>query len=436
MKSIILLSLLLSQVAFSQHAKNEVKNNTFKPPVVAENKQAKVRMQSGNKFNDKYASKYHYQNNNQSFTCESINGRRNHCNVNTKNGVNFIRQLSGSSCNFNWGYDQTGIWVTNGCRAEFSVNIGWDQPGAEGNIMVCDSHNYQRNYCPAFLGGRDVFLLRQNSNASCVNNWGYDRNGIWVTNGCRAEFVVEDRNYNFGNDILICSSRNLRFQSCPANTRGGVEFMRQLSRASCNGNWGYDQQGIWVTNGCRAKFRLLPNNNYGYGNNGYGNNSSNIISCSSRNHQRRLCPADTSDGVRLKRQKSRASCVGNWGYDRNGIWVTNGCRATFELYINRGYGNNNGYGNNQGQGHGNNSGYGNNNGYGNNQGHGNNGYGNQNNRIVCSSLNLNRSVCSIPVGSRVQLYRQLSRKSCTGRWGYNRREIWVTNGCRAEFSLY
>lgn len=429
MKTIILLLIMLSNAALSQQAKNEVKNNRYNSPVVVVDTQATKRMQYGNKHNDKYIKKYNYQNNNQTIICESNGSRRNHCNVNTKHGVNFIRQLSNSSCNYHWGYDQTGIWVDGGCRAEFSINYGWDQPGSEGNIMICESHNYNKQYCSAYLNGRDVFILRQLSSSSCQNNWGYDRNGIWVNNGCRAEFVVEDRNYNFGNDIVICSSRNQRFQGCPAETRGGVDFIRQLSRASCNGNWGYDQQGIWVTNGCRAKFKLRPYNNYG-NNGGYGNNSIQLISCSSRNHQRKMCPADTSGGVKLKRQKSRSSCAGNWGFDRNGIWVNNGCRATFELNINgrNNYGNNNGnnrYGNNNGQGNQNN--------YGNNQ---NNGYGNQNNRITCSSNNLNRRSCAIPTGAKVKFHKQLSRKSCSGNWGYNHREVWVTSGCRAEFNLY
>jgi|GEM_PF-94942 len=457
MKKFIVLLLLISNYAASQEAKKQLKVTAA--PIVVD-KQAKARMQVGNKNNDKFLNKYNYQNNNQTIVCESNRGRRSHCRVDTRYGVSLVRQLSGSSCNYNWGYDDTGIWVDGGCRAEFSVNYGWDQPGAEGNIMVCESHNYQRNYCTAYLGGRDVFLLRQVSNSSCINNWGYDQNGVWVTNGCRAEFVVEDRGYNFGDDTVVCSSRNLRFQGCPADTRGGVEFIRQLSRSSCNGNWGYDQQGIWVTNGCRAKFKLQPYQNY---NPGYRQQNT-IVSCSSRNHQRQVCRVDTSGGVTLKRQKSRASCVGNWGFDRNGIWVTNGCRATFELNVNRrnngGYGQNNGnngygqnnsrYGNNRNgnnngygqnnQGYGNNNGTGNNNGYGQNNNYGNNngntGYGNQTNRIVCSSQNLARRSCAIPNGAKVQLHKQLSKTSCVGKWGYNRREIWVTNGCRAEFSVF
>lgn len=411
MKNLLFILLIFNHCAFSQNAKKELNTAKNYTQTHSVDKKAKARIQLGNKYNNKYINKYQYHNNNQTLFCESRQGRRNHCNVETRYGVNFIRQLSNASCNNHWGYDQSGIWVDNGCRAEFSINYSWDQAGAEGNILICESLRYKRNYCSAYLNGRDVFIQRQLSNSSCLNNWGYDRNGVWVTNGCRAEFVVEDRNYNFTNDIVVCSSRDLRFQGCQADTRGGVEFVRQLSRASCNGNWGYDRQGIWVNNGCRAKFKLLPYQDY----NSRYRSQNTVISCSSKNHRRKVCPADTSGGVRLLKQKSRASCNRNWGYGQNHIWVDNGCRATFELspnHSNRGYRNNDGYGNN-------------------------NNYGNQRvNRVVCESINYRKNTCNIPRGSKVELTRQLSSSSCQGAWGYNRNQIWVANGCRAEFSVY
>lgn len=357
--------------------------------------------------NDKYMDRYSYQTQQQIIVCESKRGGRIYCPANTQYGVNFHRQLSYSSCNYNWGYDQNGIWVDNGCRAEFSVNFGWDQPGADENILVCESHGYQKTYCPAFLGGREVDLLRQLSYTTCYNNWGYDRNGVWVTNGCRAEFVVKQNYFgNPQNDIVYCSSVDMKFQSCDVDTRGGVEFMRQLSRASCNGNWGYDRQGIWVRNGCRAKFRILQNyNNHG------GNYYNDTVTCSSRNLRRNDCPADTSGGVRLKKQLSNASCDGNWGFDHNSIWVNNGCRATFQLYINgRGR-----------QG---------------NHGSGNHHQNNTNNVIVCASHDMRRKICNIPQGSRVEFKKQLSRSSCDRNWGFDQNSVWVDHGCRAEFRVY
>jgi hypothetical protein len=53
------------------------------------------------------------------------------------------------------------------------------------------------------------------------------------------------------------------------------------------------------------------------------------VTCESQNRQRNTCYADTSNSVRISRQLSDNSCNGNWGYDRNRIWVKNGCRAEF-----------------------------------------------------------------------------------------------------------
>jgi hypothetical protein len=38
-------------------------------------------------------------------------------------------------------------------------------------------------------------LTREISRGKCVINqtWGTDRNGVWVSNGCRAEFAVKTR---------------------------------------------------------------------------------------------------------------------------------------------------------------------------------------------------------------------------------------------------
>jgi hypothetical protein len=37
-----------------------------------------------------------------------------------------VRQLSGSPCqqNYSWGFDDRGIWVDHGCRADFSLESG------------------------------------------------------------------------------------------------------------------------------------------------------------------------------------------------------------------------------------------------------------------------------------------------------------------------
>ena len=56
--------------------------------------------------------------------------------------------------------------------------------------------------------------------------------------------------------IVVCSSREFRENYCPADTRGGVQLVRQMSRQPCDEGrtWGYDRRGIWVSGGCEAQF--------------------------------------------------------------------------------------------------------------------------------------------------------------------------------------
>jgi hypothetical protein len=55
---------------------------------------------------------------------------RHFCRANTSNGVQMVRQRSGSPCTqgYSWGYDSGGIWVDHGCRADFSL-AGGGHPG-------------------------------------------------------------------------------------------------------------------------------------------------------------------------------------------------------------------------------------------------------------------------------------------------------------------
>jgi hypothetical protein len=57
------------------------------------------------------------------------------------------------------------------------------------------------------------------------------------------------------------------------------------------------------------------------------------VRCESRDYRERLCRADTAGGVRLARQLGDAACRQGrtWGTTRSGIWVSNGCRADFEV---------------------------------------------------------------------------------------------------------
>ena len=56
--------------------------------------------------------------------------------------------------------------------------------------LTCSS-NDGRQYCPADTRG-GVRMVNQRSGSACIQgrSWGFDRGGIWVDHGCRADFRV------------------------------------------------------------------------------------------------------------------------------------------------------------------------------------------------------------------------------------------------------
>lgn len=57
-------------------------------------------------------------------TCSDDSGHGAHCNAITAGGVDLVHQRSGSPCqqDYSWGVDQSGIWVSHGCRADFVLH--------------------------------------------------------------------------------------------------------------------------------------------------------------------------------------------------------------------------------------------------------------------------------------------------------------------------
>ena len=227
--------------------------------------------------------------------------------------------------------------------------------GYSGDIIRCESNDGRSRECPT-NGGR-VVLERQHSRSACIEGrtWGYGRNGIWVSDGCRADFRVvggyggyddryDDRYYgNQGNgygygygSTIRCESNDGRANRCSFNGRGRAQLVRQLSRSACieGRTWGSDSSSVWVSQGCRGEFTVSRGNyGNGWGNSGYGYGGQ-VFRCESNDGRTRECAANTRAGVQLVRQLSRSACIQGrtWGYGRNGIWVSDGCRAEFRTY--------------------------------------------------------------------------------------------------------
>lgn len=238
------------------------------------------------------------------------------------------------------GYGYPGVYDGGGYPAYGSggrPSYG-GYPG-NGGVIRCESNDKRTRECST--GGRGgVRLVRQLSDAPCVEgrSWGQSRNGVWVSNGCRAEFVVTGQGYpgsgrpgqGGGGGIVRCESRDNRTQRCAASTRGGVRLVRRLSDSSCveGRSWGYDRSGIWVSNGCRAEFQT------GAGGGSWGGGASaQTVRCESNDKRTRRCDVPVRRSVQLSRQLSDTRCVQgrNWGWDARGIWVSGGCRAEFSV---------------------------------------------------------------------------------------------------------
>lgn len=144
----------------------------------------------------------------------------------------------------------------------------------------CASVDYRYRMCQVDTGrGSRVSVVRQISNTRCVEgrNWGFNRAGVWVSDGCEAVFRVHRRwsdgpgpGPGPGPDgwrpgpgwdqaiVVRCGSINYDYRMCQVDTGRGseVRIRRQISKTRCveGRNWGWNRAGIWVNGGCEAEF--------------------------------------------------------------------------------------------------------------------------------------------------------------------------------------
>ena len=269
-----------------------------------------------------------------SFRCKSENFGYRHCSADVRDGVRLVRRISEAECveGRTWGTDRNGVWVNRGCDGEFQAG-GYGGNWGNGSIVRCKSDGLAYRHCTADTRG-GVRLVRRISRVECIEgrNWGTDANGVWVARGCEAEFQAGGgwgQGQGPGRTVR-CKSDDFDYRHCEADVRGGVRLVRRISQADCieGRTWGTDRNGIWVSGGCEAEFQTQVGHGWG---GGWGSGST--VRCKSDDFAYRHCEADTRGGVRLSRQISQTSCVQgrNWGYDRSGVWVDNGCEAEFRV---------------------------------------------------------------------------------------------------------
>jgi hypothetical protein len=196
------------------------------------------------------------------------------------------------------------------------------------------------------------------------------------------------------------------------------------------------------------------------------------LRCDSRVGSYNYCRTSTAGGVVLRAQHTPHACYQNdtWGFDGGGIWVANGCSATFRIgrkddddtaakiglgilalgvigALASGDNDDDGYNNppppppqgyppydpnypppggypNQGE-------------YPNQGGYPDDDYSDAY-IISCDSKNNKYRFCQVPIRNYAQLVHQRSRSACrfNKSWGYDRRGVWVKKGCRGDFAIY
>jgi hypothetical protein len=278
--------------------------------------------------------------------CTSDSNRYRECPTPFYGHAVITQQLSKKSCRegITWGQRQGMVWVNKGCRARFGEDASsyWGQ--GSGRRATCESKDGRYRECPVNFTGR-AQVSRQLSSSACIYNrdWGQRFGMIWVSNGCRAEFIdgggqwggINPGNmYGGSGQKITCASHGSRYTECRTTFTGTAQLTRQLSSSSCivNRDWGQRGSVIWVSNGCRAEFTDVGGGQWNNDGNSYGGAYS--ISCASEDGQFVTCGWDRNRGQpQLLRQDSDTRCVegSTWGYDYNGgvVWVNRGCRGRF-----------------------------------------------------------------------------------------------------------
>jgi len=74
----------------------------------------------------------------ETITCQSKTGERQHCPANTGAGVILQKSTGSSACllGMTWGYDDKGVWVTNGCSGEFLLAKTDTEQGAATPVVT------------------------------------------------------------------------------------------------------------------------------------------------------------------------------------------------------------------------------------------------------------------------------------------------------------
>jgi hypothetical protein len=91
-------------------------------------------------------------------TCVSKQGAREVCKADTRAGVALLRSTGDSSCLLgkNWGYDDAGVWVSDGCGGEFLAGGTKEASGLSNVVGMFEPYGQLRTHFAAFRNDAEV----------------------------------------------------------------------------------------------------------------------------------------------------------------------------------------------------------------------------------------------------------------------------------------
>src|SRR5436305_585608 len=85
-------------------------------------------------------------------TCVSKSSEREVCKADTRAGVALLRSAGDAACLLgrNWGYDDAGVWVSDGCGGEFVVGGSKEASGLSNFVGMLEPYGQLRTHFAAF----------------------------------------------------------------------------------------------------------------------------------------------------------------------------------------------------------------------------------------------------------------------------------------------
>jgi hypothetical protein len=299
---------------------------------------------------------------------------------------------------------------------------------AQTGTVTCESRGNDREQCAIDRGAR-VELSRQVSDTPCRRNgnWGVGQEYIWVSGGCRAQFLVTAGSATGPTASAGATPMQLRACRSEADRRLPTYTYDQVSvePVSRQGSvatvrWSAGSSAGLCTVATTGRIVRFTMNGAG---GGYGDvetaGNTTQLTCESKGTDREECRIPEGARVRLVRQISQSPCLLNdtYGTGQGYLWVAKGCRAEFAVTevasapavvpnapaVVPAPGAN----------------------------------ARRSTRVVCESSGNARQQCPIREGANVQLVRRRSTAMCREgeTWGTGPGYIWVSRGCGAEFEV-